>query len=73
MLMFHVNMKLMFQVNMKRIGIRFKNNLFQWFRVDSFFWETITLYTALRFKTLQDVFIHLELLHTAWKAIFKNP
>ncbi len=24
----------------------------------------------LRFKTLQDVFIHL---HTAWKLIFKNP
>ncbi len=30
MLMFHVN------VNMKRLGIRFKNDSFQWFRVDSF-------------------------------------
>ncbi len=29
------------------------------------------LYTVhFRFKTLQDVFIHL---HTAWKLIFKNP
>ncbi len=32
-------------VNMKLFGIRFKKNLFQWFRVDSFFWETITVYT----------------------------
>ncbi len=40
MLMFHVD------VNMKRLGIRFKNDSFQWFRVDSFFWETITLYTV---------------------------
>ncbi len=40
MLMFH------FDVNMKRLGIRFKNDLFQRFRVDSFFWETITLYTV---------------------------
>ncbi len=39
MLMFHID------VNMKRLGIRFKNDSFQWFRVDSFFWETITLYT----------------------------
>ncbi len=30
-LMFHVD------VNMKRLGIRFKNDSFQWFRVDSFF------------------------------------
>ncbi len=30
-----------------------------------FFWETIILYTgAFRFKTLQDVFIHLELCYT---------
>ncbi len=40
MVMFHVDL------NMKRLGIRFKNNLFQWFRVNSFFWETITLYMA---------------------------
>ncbi len=40
MLMFHVD------VNMKRLGIRFKNDSFQWFRVDSLFWETITLYTV---------------------------
>ncbi len=25
---------------------RFKNDSFQWFRVDAFFWETITLYTV---------------------------
>ncbi len=70
MLMFHVD------VNMKRLGIRFKNDSFQWFRVDSFFWETITLYTVhctFRFKTWQDVFIHLELCYTAWKVNFKNP
>ncbi len=30
----------------ERLGIRFKNDSFQWFRVDSFFWETITLYTV---------------------------
>ncbi len=35
-----------FWLNLKRIGIRFKNDSFQWFRVDSFFWETITLYTV---------------------------
>ncbi len=40
-----VNM-LMFHVNMKRLGIHFKNDSFQWFRVDSFFWETITLHTV---------------------------
>ncbi len=44
----------------------FINDSFQWFRVDSFFWEKITLF---RLNTLQDVFIHLELLHTAWKLI----
>ncbi len=31
---------------MKRLGIRFKNDLFQWFRVDSFLWETITSHTV---------------------------
>ncbi len=40
MLMFHVD------VNMKRLGIRFKIYSFQLFRVDSFFWEAITLYTV---------------------------
>ncbi len=64
---FHVD------VNMKWFGICFKNDSFQWLRVDSFFWETINIHGALCFKTLQDVFIHLELLHTAWKVIFKNP
>ncbi len=39
-LMFHVD------VNMQLLGIRFKNDSFQWFRADSFFWETITLYTV---------------------------
>ncbi len=37
MLMFHVD------VNMKRLKIRFKNDSFQWFRVDSFFWETMAV------------------------------
>ncbi len=41
MLMFHVD------ISMKRLGIHFKNDSFQWFRVDSFFWETITLHGAL--------------------------
>ncbi len=59
MLIFHVD------VNMKRLGISFKNDSFQWFRVDSFFWETIILYTVhFQIKTLQDVFIHLELCYT---------
>ncbi len=40
MLIFHVD------VNMKRLGIRFKNDSFQWFTVDSFFLKTITLYTV---------------------------
>ncbi len=40
MLMFHVD------INMKRLGIHFNNDSFQWFGVDSFFWETITLYTV---------------------------
>ncbi len=40
MLMFHVD------INMKRLGTRFKNDSFKWFRVDSFFWETLTLYTV---------------------------
>ncbi len=40
MLMFHVD------VNMKLLGIRFKNDLFQCFRVESLFWETIALYTV---------------------------
>ncbi len=31
----------------RQTGIGFKNDSFQWFRVDSFFWETITLYTEL--------------------------
>ncbi len=39
-LMFHVD------VNMQLLGIRFINDSFQWFRADSFFWETITLYTV---------------------------
>ncbi len=40
MLMFHDDVK------MKLFKIRFENDSFQWFRVDSFFWETITLYTV---------------------------
>ncbi len=62
MLMFHVD------INMKRLGIRFKNNLFQWFRVDSFFWEKIALYMCtFRVNTLQNVFIHLELCYTLYE------
>ncbi len=37
MLMFRID------VNMKRLGIRCKNHSFLWFRVDSFFWETLGL------------------------------
>ncbi len=70
-LMFHVD------VNMKKLGIPFINDSFQWFRVDSLFLETITLYTlcTFRFKTLQDVFIHWDvlLLHYVWNVISKMP
>ncbi len=59
-------------VNMKRLGIRFKNDSFQWFRVDSFYWETVTLYT-MHFQNSAGCLIHVELLHTAWKIVFKNP
>ncbi len=31
------------------------------------------IHCALSDLILQDVFIHLELLYTAWKVIFKNP
>ncbi len=56
MLMFYV------EVNMKRLGVGVKNVLFQWFRVDSFFWETNFIHGALSDLTfLQDVFINLEL------------
>ncbi len=60
-------------VNMKRLGIRFKNDSFQWFRLDSFYWETVTLYT-MHFQIYNFVgcLIHVELLHTAWKIVFKN-
>ncbi len=40
MLMFHV------EVNMKQFGICFKNGSVHGFRVDSFIWQTITLYTV---------------------------
>ncbi len=55
MQIFHVDVK------MKRLGNRFKNNSFQWFRVKSFF---ILYRCTFRFKTLQDVFIHLEPCYT---------
>ncbi len=68
MLMFHVD------VNMKLLGIRFKNDLFQCFRVESLFWETIALYTVhFQIEHFAGCFHSLELLHTAWKVIFKNP
>ncbi len=41
MLMFHGD------VNMKRFRIRFKINWFQWFRVDSFFWDMNFIQDAL--------------------------
>ncbi len=31
------------------------------------------IHSALSVLKLQDVFIHLAVLHTAWKVIFKNP
>ncbi len=69
MLIFHVD------VTMKRLGIHFKNDLFQWFRVDSFFRETITLYTVhFQISNFAGCFHSLRaVLHTAWKIIFKNP
>ncbi len=68
MLMFH------FDINIERLEIHFKNDSFQWFRVNSFFWETITLNTVhFQISKFAGLFIHLELFHTAWKAIFKNP
>ncbi len=41
MLMFHV------EVNMKLLGIRFKKDLFQWFRVNFFFKDNNVSYGAL--------------------------
>ncbi len=61
MLMFHID------VNMNHeLGIRLKNDSFQWFRVHSFFWEN----NYIRFQTLQDVFILLALCYTLPKAHF---
>ncbi len=51
----------------------FKNDSFKWFRVNSFFRETITLYTCtFRFNTLQDVFIHWELCYTLHERSFSK-
>ncbi len=64
MLMFHVD------INMKWLWIRFKNGLFQWFRVDSFFLETITLYKVhFQISNFAGCF-HLfrAVLNTAWKV-----
>ncbi len=70
MLMFHI-------VNTKLLGICLKNDSFQWFRNDSestLSFKRQYLYTrcTFRFNTVQDVFIRLELLHTAWNIISKN-
>ncbi len=67
--MFHVDF------NMNLLGIRFKNDSFQWFRVDSFFWETITLYTVcFQIENVAGCFHSLgAVLHTEWKDIFKYP
>ncbi len=69
MLIFHVD------VTMKRLGIHLKKDSFQWFRVDSFFRETITLYTVhFQISNFAGCFHSLRaVLHTAWKIIFKNP
>ncbi len=64
MLIFHVD------VNMKRLGIRFKNDTFKWFRVDSVFWETMTLNTV-HFQ-ISNVFIHLELCYTLHERYFSK-
>ncbi len=60
--MFHVD------VNMKRLGISFKNDSVQWFRVDSFFYTWCTF----RFNTFQDVFIHVELCYTRHESSFSK-
>ncbi len=54
MLMFHV----------ESTGIGFKNDSFQWFRVDSFIWETITLYMEhFQISIFAGCFHSQELLH----------
>ncbi len=40
------NVKTQVSPGLKRLGIRFKNNSFHWFRVEYLFWETISLYTV---------------------------
>ncbi len=57
------------------LGIGFKNDSFQWFRVDSFFWETITLYTVrFQIENFAGCFHSLRaVLHTELKDIFTNP
>ncbi len=63
MLMFH------FDINMKRLKIRFKNDSFQWFRVDSLLRDNNFIHSA-----HSDLKHSLRaVLHTAWKVIFKNP
>ncbi len=50
------------------------NNSWQIIQVDSFLRDNnFRQYMVHRFKIMQDIFIHLELVHTAWKVIFKNP
>ncbi len=62
-----------FDINMKRLEIHFKNDSFQWFRVNSFFWETITLNTVhFQISNFAGLFIHSAVLHTAWMVIFSK-
>ncbi len=65
MLIFHVD------INMKRLGICFKNDLFQLFRVDSFFWETVTSQDVITFYFV--IFVQnliLLLIQFAFLAVF---
>ncbi len=62
-----------FGINMKRLKIRFKNDSFQWFRVDSFFWETITLNTVhFQISNFAGFFIHLEPCYTLHERSFSK-
>ncbi len=59
-----------FNVNMKRLGTRFKNDSFQWFRVNSFFWETISPFTHTDFSGKLPVNCRKEIM--CEQDLFKN-
>ncbi len=68
MLMFHV------AVNMKRLGIRFKQLISSDSESTLSLRDNNFIRVHFRYKTLQDVFVHLELCYTLqYKVIYKNP